>query len=174
MDYKDTLNLPKTTFPMKANLPKLEPEMLERWEAMDIYGRIRQAAARRPLWILHDGPPYANGHMHLGHALNKILKDVVVVALHARQLRRLRAGMGLPRPADRAAVDKEPGSTKPGRRAARQTRADRRRRYAPGSSTSSSEEFKRWGVRRLGPSLLTLDPRLRGLISGSSDAEGQG
>src|SRR6266446_2042055 len=78
MDYKDTLNLPKTAFPMKANLPKLEPEMLERWEAMDIYGRIRQAAAKRPLWILHDGPPYANGHIHMGTALNKILKDVVV------------------------------------------------------------------------------------------------
>ena len=78
MDYKDTLNLPRTAFPMKANLPKLEPEMLERWEAMDIYGRIRQAAAKRPLWILHDGPPYANGHIHMGTALNKILKDVVV------------------------------------------------------------------------------------------------
>jgi len=78
MDYKDTLNLPKTAFPMKANLPKLEPEWLERWEAMDIYGRIRQASASRPLWILHDGPPYANGHIHMGTALNKILKDLVV------------------------------------------------------------------------------------------------
>ena len=78
MDYKDTLNLPKTSFPMKANLPKLEPEMLERWQAMDIYGRIRKAAASRPLWILHDGPPYANGHIHMGTALNKILKDFVV------------------------------------------------------------------------------------------------
>jgi isoleucyl-tRNA synthetase len=78
MDYKDTLNLPKTSFPMKANLPKLEPEMLERWQAMDIYGRIRKAAASRPLWILHDGPPYANGHIHVGTALNKILKDFVV------------------------------------------------------------------------------------------------
>ena len=78
MDYKDTLNLPKTTFPMKANLPKLEPEMLERWQAMDIYGRIRKVAAARPLWILHDGPPYANGHIHMGTALNKILKDFVV------------------------------------------------------------------------------------------------
>src|SRR5262249_34187929 len=78
MDYKDTLNLPKTAFPMKANLPKLEPEMLERWEAMDIYGRIRQAASSRPLWVLHDGPPYANGHIHMGTALNKILKDFVV------------------------------------------------------------------------------------------------
>ncbi len=78
MDYKDTLNLPKTVFPMKANLPKLEPEMLERWESMDIYGSIRKVAARRPLWILHDGPPYANGHIHMGHLLNKVLKDFIV------------------------------------------------------------------------------------------------
>ena len=78
MDYKDTLNLPRTSFPMKANLPKLEPEMLKQWEEMDIYRRIRLAAAQRPLWILHDGPPYANGHIHLGTALNKILKDLVV------------------------------------------------------------------------------------------------
>ena len=78
MDYKDTLNLPKTSFPMKANLPKLEPEMLKQWEEMDIYARIRSASAKRPLWILHDGPPYANGHIHLGTALNKILKDLVV------------------------------------------------------------------------------------------------
>jgi isoleucyl-tRNA synthetase len=78
MDYKDTLNLPKTAFPMRANLPKLEPELLERWEAMDIYARLRQVSAKRPLWILHDGPPYANGHIHMGTALNKILKDFVV------------------------------------------------------------------------------------------------
>jgi isoleucyl-tRNA synthetase len=78
MDYKDTLNLPKTSFPMKANLPKLEPDMLARWDEMDIYGRIRQASANRPLWILHDGPPYANGNIHMGTALNKILKDFVV------------------------------------------------------------------------------------------------
>jgi len=78
MDYKDTLNLPKTSFPMKANLPKLEPDMLARWDEMDIYSRIRQASATRPLWILHDGPPYANGNIHMGTALNKILKDFVV------------------------------------------------------------------------------------------------
>ena len=78
MDYKDTLNLPKTAFPMKANLPKLEPDMLARWDEMDIYSRIRQASASRPLWILHDGPPYANGNIHMGTALNKILKDFVV------------------------------------------------------------------------------------------------
>jgi isoleucyl-tRNA synthetase len=78
MDYKDTLNLPKTSFPMKANLPKLEPEMLKQWEEMDIYARLRQASAKRPLWILHDGPPYANNRIHMGTALNKILKDFVV------------------------------------------------------------------------------------------------
>jgi isoleucyl-tRNA synthetase len=78
MDYKATLNLPKTAFPMKANLPKSEPEMLAWWESFGIYKRVRQAAASRPLWILHDGPPYANGHLHLGTMLNKVLKDVIV------------------------------------------------------------------------------------------------
>src|SRR3972149_6585602 len=78
MDYKATLNLPKTDFPMKASLARMEPEMLRRWEAMDIYARLRQAGQDRPLWILHDGPPYANGHIHMGTALNKILKDLVV------------------------------------------------------------------------------------------------
>src|SRR3990172_5780666 len=78
MDYKATLNLPKTAFPMKASLARMEPEMLRRWEAMDIYARLRQALKDRPLWILHDGPPYANGHIHMGTALNKILKDLVV------------------------------------------------------------------------------------------------
>ncbi len=78
MDYKSTLNLPKTTFPMRANLARTEPEMLARWEAMDIYGRIRAARVHQPLWVLHDGPPYANGHIHMGTALDKILKDIVV------------------------------------------------------------------------------------------------
>ena len=78
MDYKATLNLPKTEFPMKASLPKREPEMLRRWEAMDLYGQIRWQGRERPRFILHDGPPYANGHIHLGHALNKILKDIII------------------------------------------------------------------------------------------------
>src|SRR6266571_888342 len=78
MDYKATLNLPKTAFPMKANLPESEPKMLVWWEQFGIYKRLRQVAADRPLWILHDGPPYANGNIHLGHVLNKVLKDVVV------------------------------------------------------------------------------------------------
>ena len=78
MDYKATLNLPKTDFPMKASLPQREPEMLKRWEAMDLYGLIRRQGRERPRFILHDGPPYANGHIHLGHALNKILKDIII------------------------------------------------------------------------------------------------
>ena len=78
MDYKATLNLPKTEFPMKASLPQREPEMLRRWEAMDLYGQIRWQGRERPRFILHDGPPYANGHIHLGHALNKTLKDIII------------------------------------------------------------------------------------------------
>ncbi|MBP8985164.1 MAG: isoleucine--tRNA ligase [Syntrophobacterales bacterium] len=78
MDYKDTLNLPKTDFPMKANLAKKEPEMLQAWEAMNIYGKIREVSKGRPVYILHDGPPYANGDIHLGTALNKIIKDIVI------------------------------------------------------------------------------------------------
>ena len=76
-DYKDTLNLPKTDFPMRAGLPKREPDWLARWEKMGIYDRLREKTGRKP-YILHDGPPYANGNLHIGHALNKILKDMVV------------------------------------------------------------------------------------------------
>src|SRR5437867_6737635 len=78
MDYKATLNLPKTDFPMKASLAQAEPRMLKWWDEMGIYKRLRQAAADRPLWILHDGPPYANGNIHMGHVLNKVMKDLVV------------------------------------------------------------------------------------------------
>jgi len=76
-DYKSTLFLPETEFPMRAGLPKREPEMLARWEANDLYGQLRADARGREKFILHDGPPYANGHLHIGHALNKILKDVI-------------------------------------------------------------------------------------------------
>ena len=78
MDYKETLNLPRTSFPMKADLPRREPGILKRWAEMDLYGRIRAQSAGRSRFILHDGPPYANGHIHLGHALNKILKDIII------------------------------------------------------------------------------------------------
>ena len=77
-DYKSTLNLPETAFPMKANLTQREPERLRQWEAMDLYGLMRREGAGRPTFILHDGPPYANGDLHVGHAINKILKDIIV------------------------------------------------------------------------------------------------
>ncbi len=77
-DYKATLHLPKTAFPMKADLPAREPQMLATWEVADLYGLIRRARAGRPRFVLHDGPPYANGDIHIGHALNKILKDLIV------------------------------------------------------------------------------------------------
>jgi len=78
MDYKETLNLPLTDFPMKANLNQREPEILARWDNENLYGQIEAAGTARPLYILHDGPPYANGHIHIGHALNKILKDLIL------------------------------------------------------------------------------------------------
>ncbi|HXI87721.1 MAG TPA: class I tRNA ligase family protein, partial [Parvularculaceae bacterium] len=77
-DYKETLFLPATDFPMRAGLPKAEPEILKRWEALDLYKRLREDAAGRKKFILHDGPPYANGHVHLGTALTKVLKDMIV------------------------------------------------------------------------------------------------
>ena len=80
MDYKESLNLPKTDFPMKANLSKREPEMLGRWDEMRIYDSIRETSRGRKPYILHDGPPYANGSIHLGTALNKIIKDILVKA----------------------------------------------------------------------------------------------
>ncbi len=78
MDYSKTVNLPTTDFPMRANLPTREPELIARWAKDKIYGRILASRKDAPLYILHDGPPYANGNIHLGHALNKILKDIIV------------------------------------------------------------------------------------------------
>ncbi|WP_349657253.1 isoleucine--tRNA ligase [Xanthomonas sp. 10-10] len=77
-DYKATLHLPATEFPMRGDLPKREPAMLDRWERDGLYAQLRANAAGRPLFVLHDGPPYANGQIHLGHAVNKILKDIIV------------------------------------------------------------------------------------------------
>lgn len=78
MDYKDTLNLPKTDFPMRGNLPQREPQILDHWKSIGLYQRLREANAGKKKYVLHDGPPYANGHVHLGTALNKIIKDIVV------------------------------------------------------------------------------------------------
>lgn len=77
-DYKATLNLPQTDFPMKASLAQREPEMLAQWQAIDLYGQIREKNVGKPKFILHDGPPYANAELHLGHAVNKTLKDIIV------------------------------------------------------------------------------------------------
>ncbi len=77
-DYKDTLNLPKTDFPMRGNLPKREPEILKKWQEMELYKKLLSEHKCDDKFILHDGPPYANGHIHIGHALNKILKDIVI------------------------------------------------------------------------------------------------
>ncbi|MGD9766353.1 MAG: class I tRNA ligase family protein, partial [Pseudolabrys sp.] len=76
-DYSETLFLPQTDFPMRAGLPQKEPELLARWQKTDLYRQLREEAKGRPKFVLHDGPPYANGNIHIGHALNKILKDVV-------------------------------------------------------------------------------------------------
>ena len=76
-DYRDTVFLPQTSFPMRGDLPKKEPQILARWDAMDLWGKLRAASQGRPKFILHDGPPYANGHLHIGHALNKIHKDMI-------------------------------------------------------------------------------------------------
>jgi isoleucyl-tRNA synthetase len=78
MDYKETLNLPVTDFPMRGNLPKREPEIMQRWAELELDRKVSEAAADKPNFTLHDGPPYANGNIHIGHALNKILKDIVI------------------------------------------------------------------------------------------------
>lgn len=78
MEFKDTLNLPQTDFPMKANLPQKEPEILSLWEKINLYIKLREERKEEEKYILHDGPPYANGHIHIGHSLNKILKDILV------------------------------------------------------------------------------------------------
>ena len=84
IDYSKTLNLPQTDFPMRAGLPENEPKIIARWQEMDLYKRLREDAAGRPKYVLHDGPPYANGHLHIGHALNKILKDVITRSFQMR------------------------------------------------------------------------------------------
>ncbi len=101
-DYSETLFLPKTDFPMRGGLPQKEPEILAKWAADDIYGELRKQAAGRAKFVLHDGPPYANGHIHIGTSLNKILKDLVVRSQQMRGARfQLCSRLGLPRPADR-------------------------------------------------------------------------
>jgi len=145
LDLKKTLNLPRTDFPMKANLPRREPEILARWEQMSLYDQIRQARAGQPKYVLHDGPPYANGNIHLGTAFNKILKDFIVKS-------RSMAGFdapyvpgwdchGLP---IEIKVDSELGDKKASM-AATEIRAACRR-YAEKFVNIHREQFKRLGV----------------------------
>ena len=151
MDYKATLNLPKTAFPMKANLAESEPKMLAWWEQFGIYKRLRHANVDRPLWILHDGPPYANGHIHMGTVLSKVLKDIVV---KSRTMLGSNAVYvpgfdchGLPIEHE---VDKELGLDRPGvdvRQAMSPIEKIRRcREYALKFVDIQREEFKRLGV----------------------------
>ena len=102
-EWKDTVNLPRTGFPMKASLQTAEPEAIARWEAMDLYGQIREKRRGAPKFVFHDGPPYANGQIHLGTALNKILKDFVIKSRTMAGFDvPVPAGLRLPRSADRA------------------------------------------------------------------------
>jgi isoleucyl-tRNA synthetase len=145
MDYKESLNLPKTDFPMKANLSKREPEMLARWDGMRIYDRIRETSQGRKPYILHDGPPYANGNIHLGTALNKIIKDILIKAKNMSG----RDGVYVPGwdchglPIEHQ-VDKELGEKKAG-----MSQADKRRFcrvYANKFVGIQREQFERLGV----------------------------
>ncbi|MCA1785396.1 MAG: class I tRNA ligase family protein, partial [Desulfobacteraceae bacterium] len=145
MDYKQTLNLPSTRFAMKANLPQREPEQLKQWDEKKIYEKLREQAKDRPLFILHDGPPYANGHLHMGHAINKILKDIIV---RSRQMAGFNAPYvpgwdchGLPIEHN---VDKQLGSKKKEMTPV-QIRQECRA-YAAKFVDIQKEEFKRFGV----------------------------
>ena len=165
MDYKKTLNLPQTVFPMKANLAQREPEQLQRWENENLYARIREASSGRPAFILHDGPPYANGHIHIGTAMNKILKDIIV---RSRQMGGFDAVYvpgwdchGLPIEHN---VDKELGAAK-----LTMSQADVRRRcraYAERFIDVQRNEFKRLGVMgEWGNPYLTMNYRYEATIA---------
>ncbi len=145
MDYKQTLNLPKTAFPMKAKLSQREPEVLKKWQAIGLYDQIRESSKGKPRFILHDGPPYANGNIHLGTALNKILKDIVI---RSRQMNGFDSPYvpgwdchGLP---IEHQVDQELGDKK---KVMSQTEVRRHcRAYAEKYIKVQKEEFKRLGV----------------------------
>src|SRR5512147_3072994 len=145
MDYRSTLNLPDTKFKMKASLAQREPEFLQKWEAEGLYAKVQAATQGRPTYILHDGPPYANGHIHIGHALNKILKDLIVKYRNmADDVADYRPGWdchGLP---IERKVDEELGSKK--REMDRPAVIAAARAYAGKWIDRQREEFKRLGV----------------------------
>ena len=90
---KENINLPKTSFSMKANLPNKEPQILKIWEKIDLYQKLREAGKGKEKFVLHDGPPYANGHIHMGTALNKILKDMITRFKSTGRERKLHIGL---------------------------------------------------------------------------------
>jgi isoleucyl-tRNA synthetase len=167
LELKQTLNLPKTDFSMKANLPQTEPRMLARWAAEDLYGQIRKSRAGQPVYLLHDGPPYANGRIHLGTAFNKILKDFIVKS-------KTMAGYdspyvpgwdchGLP---IEFKVDQELGSKKAKMSAAEVRRACRK--YAEKWVDLQREDFQRLGVLgRWDDPYLTMAPEYQAVIAGA-------
>ncbi len=165
MDYKDTLNLPQTDFPMKANLSVREPEILKRWDEMGLYQQMREKSKGRRRYILHDGPPYANGHIHLGTALNKILKDMII---KSRQMSGMDAVYvpgwdchGLP---IEHQVDKELGKKKESM-SLNEIRLHCRR-YAEHFIDIQRNEFKRLGVLgEWGNPYLTMSKRYEATIA---------
>ncbi|WP_180541601.1 class I tRNA ligase family protein, partial [Nevskia soli] len=167
VDLKQTLNLPRTDFSMKANLTQSEPRMLARWSDEDLYGQIRNARAGRPTYILHDGPPYANGDIHIGHAFNKILKDFMMKS-------RTMAGFdtpyvpgfdchGLP---IEFKVDQLLGSKK-----AKMSVAEIRqecRKYAAKWVATQTKQFERLGILgRWNDPYLTMSPQYQSVIAGA-------
>ncbi|MDT0595834.1 isoleucine--tRNA ligase [Glaciecola petra] len=144
-DYKATLNLPDTAFPMRGNLANREPQMLKQWEEKKLYQKIRQAKAGKPSFILHDGPPYANGDIHIGHAVNKILKDIIV---KSKTLSDFDSPYvpgwdchGLP---IELMVEKKVG--KPGKKVSVAEFREKCRRYAETQIQGQSKDFQRLGV----------------------------
>ena len=144
-DYKDTLNLPATDFPMRGNLAKREPDMLKQWQENNLYQKIRKASEGRPKFILHDGPPYANGNIHIGHAVNKVLKDIII---KSRTLDGFDAPYipgwdchGLPIELN---VEKKVG--KPGQKVDAKTFRDKCREYAQTQVNGQRDDFIRLGV----------------------------
>ncbi|PLT30245.1 isoleucine--tRNA ligase [Peribacillus deserti] len=145
MEYKDTLLMPKTDFPMRGNLPNREPQIQSQWKETDIYKKVQERTKDRPMFVLHDGPPYANGDIHMGHALNKILKDVIV---------RYKSMSGFNAPYvpgwDTHGLPIEQALTKKGVKRKEMTVAEFRKlceEYAYGQIDSQREQFKRLGVR---------------------------
>ncbi|TDL35106.1 isoleucine--tRNA ligase [Jeotgalibacillus sp. S-D1] len=158
MEYKDTLLMPKTAFPMRGNLPNREPEIQQKWAEMNIYDKVQKRTEGRPLFVLHDGPPYANGDLHMGHALNKVLKDFIV---------RYKSMNGFQAPYvpgwDTHGLPIEQALTNKGVKRKEMTVAEFRERcaeYAYSQVENQREQFKRIGVRGDWDNpYITLEPK---------------